>query len=87
MNQEAIDQIKAERDSAFDLMVKAMDERDYFIKQRDEYQVAADNLAAENKVLREALECLACLGNGDRHGNSVGNEIAIAALTKEATNG
>lgn len=30
--------------------------------------------------LVEALEKLAKLGNGDRYGNSVGNEIAIAAL-------
>ncbi len=29
---------------------------------------------------REALERLSCLGNGDRPGNSMGNEIATAAL-------
>lgn len=36
---------------------------------------------ANNKMLREALERLACLGNGDRTGNSIGNEIAIDALS------
>jgi hypothetical protein len=36
----------------------------------------------QNVVLREYLERLACLGNGDRHGNSVGNDIAIEALNK-----
>jgi len=49
MNQEAVDQIKADRDSAWDLMGKAMDERDHFLKQRDE-------LAAENKALRKDAE-------------------------------
>lgn len=33
-------------------------------------------------MLREYLERLACLGNGDRHGNSLGNDIAIEALNK-----
>jgi len=32
--------------------------------------------------LVEALEQLAKLGNGDQYGNSVGNEIARAALAK-----
>jgi len=40
-------------------------------------------LEAENKRLREALEKLARLGNGDRYGNSDGNCIAIAALLQE----
>lgn len=31
---------------------------------------------------REALEKLSCLGNGDRPGNSVGNEIALRALRR-----
>ena len=35
---------------------------------------------AENKRLREALERLARLGNGDQYGNSDGNMIARAAL-------
>ena len=44
-----------------------------------EYKLAAAQ--AREKVLRDALEKLACLGNGDRHGNSIGNEIAIDALS------
>ncbi len=31
-------------------------------------------------MLRGYLEQLACLGNGDQHGNSIGNDIAIKAL-------
>jgi hypothetical protein len=37
---------------------------------------------ADNKMLRDVLERLACLGNGDKHGNSIGNEIAINALAQ-----
>ena len=44
-----------------------------------------DALQAEVERLRDALERLACLGNGDRPGNSDGNVIAQQALTgKEA---
>lgn len=35
-------------------------------------------------VAREALETLAKLGNGQHYGNSTGNIIALAALTKTA---
>jgi len=34
------------------------------------------------KELREALHKLACLGNGDSFGNSIGNAIAQQALSK-----
>lgn len=37
-------------------------------------------LAAQNVALRSALHKLACLGNGDSFGNSVGNCIAQDAL-------
>lgn len=37
-------------------------------------------LRAEVKKLRAALQRLACLGNGDRPGNSEGNVIALEAL-------
>lgn len=36
--------------------------------------------AKENAVMREALEKLSRLGNGERVGNSIGNEIAARAL-------
>jgi hypothetical protein len=39
-------------------------------------------LHAENEALRDALEKLARLGNGDQYGNSIGNEIARAALAR-----
>ena len=32
------------------------------------------------QTVRDALEKIACLGNGDKHGNSVGNVLAIEAL-------
>lgn len=38
---------------------------------------------AREKVLRSALETMACLGNGCHHGNSTGNLIAIDALFTE----
>lgn len=34
------------------------------------------------KLALEALERLARLGNGDQYGNSIGNDIAKAALAK-----
>ena len=41
-------------------------------------QLAATELVVEQ--MREALEEIACLGNGNTHGNSIGNCIAIRAL-------
>jgi len=43
-------------------------------------QERIEELEAENKALREALEVLAKLGNGDHYGNSDGNRIAQKAL-------
>ena len=50
-----------------------------------EQQLAAkdaeiESLKASVYGVREYLEKLACLGNGTRHGNSVGNVLAIEAL-------
>jgi hypothetical protein len=42
------------------------------------------NLERRLTVAREALETLAKLGNGQHYGNSTGNIIALAALTKTA---
>ena len=42
-------------------------------------KVAAQAVVIEK--LRSVLEKLACLGNGDEHGNSIGNCIAIEALS------
>lgn len=44
------------------------------------YTLARADLEAENAKLKEVLEKLARLGNGDRYGNSDGNMIARAAL-------
>ena len=46
-------------------------------------QEQIDVLKAQVNCLRDALEQLARLGNGEQYGNSVGNTIAIKAL--EAT--
>jgi hypothetical protein len=44
------------------------------------YLAACQKRQEEIEKLREALEQLACLGNGDKWGNSHGNTIAQQAL-------
>ena len=44
-------------------------------------------LKAKNERLREALEKLARLGNGDQYGNSIGNEIAQQAIKQTEPGG
>jgi len=86
MNQEAVDQIKAERDG----WIAAVQDRDAIIKQ---YMDAADNLAAENKVLRDAAQqALDHCESYKFYGEAAGKHRSVcaalsAALTKEATNG
>lgn len=46
----------------------------------ERYEV--EQLKAQVNCLREVLEQLAKLGNGDKYGNSIGNTIAINALAK-----
>lgn len=55
MNKEAtnIYDLKAQRDTLAADLTNAIRVMDVIAKQRDEYQVAADKLAVENKVLRE----------------------------------
>ena len=48
------------------------------VRERDE-QLAA--LAEQNEKMRKVLLRLACLGNGDQYGNSIGNCIAQEALS------
>ena len=48
------------------------------VRERDE-QLAT--LAEQNEKLRKVLLRLACLGNGDQYGNSIGNCIAQEALS------
>ena len=43
-----------------------------------QHQLAAQELVIQQ--LRDALEKIACVGNGNTHGNSVGNRLAIEAL-------
>ena len=46
--------------------------------------VEVDRLKAERDGLVAVMEGLACLGNGDRYGNSDGNVVAQVALAKYA---
>jgi len=39
-------------------------------------------LTSEHEIMREALEELSYLGNGDKPGNSLGNTIALRALER-----
>ena len=50
-------------------------------KRLEEFQRTLD-LTQEIVSLRAALVELSCLGNGDKPGNSIGNEIAIRALAR-----
>ena len=55
---------------------------------KNKYNEASINLQyaeAENTRLKEALEKLARLGNGEHYGNSDGNMIAREALEREVT--
>ena len=55
-----------------------------FMTYKEETEVLRETIAAQAVViekLRSVLEKLACLGNGDEHGNSIGNCIAIEALS------
>ena len=49
------------------------------LKRKHEKELAA--LAEQNAKLRKVLLRLACLGNGDQYGNSIGNCIAQEALS------
>jgi len=47
---------------------------------KDKSVLVADKYREQNAKLVEALETLSKLGNGDKVGNSIGNQIAAAAL-------
>lgn len=49
------------------------------LKKKHEKELAA--LAEQNEKMRKVLLRLACLGNGDQYGNSIGNCIAQEALS------
>lgn len=49
------------------------------LQEAAESQLASQELVIQQ--LRDALEKIACIGNGNTHGNSVGNCLAIEALT------
>lgn len=53
-----------------------------YAKQLNRLEAEIKQLKAQRDELLVVLEKLAKLGNGDCYGNSVGNDIAKAALTK-----
>ena len=55
-------------------------ERDAIKKEWEKAYEIAMRIKAERDKLKAALEKLACLGNGDAYGNSIGNCIAQEAL-------
>lgn len=57
----------------------AQDLGKFFAEDACKEQLAA--LAEQNEKLRKVLLRLACLGNGDQYGNSIGNYIAQEALS------
>lgn len=57
----------------------AQDLGKFFAEDACKEQLAA--LAEQNEKLRKVLLRLACLGNGDQYGNSIGNCIAQEALS------
>lgn len=57
----------------------AQDLGKFFAEDACKEQLAA--LAEQNERYREALQKLACLGNGEQYGNSIGNCIAQEALS------
>lgn len=74
----------SERSSAMskaaDYIERLEKERDQLIQAVADHVTARCELAAQNEAMREALHKLACLGNGDQFGNSVGNTLAQEAL-------
>ena len=47
----------------------------------EQYAMMAKSYAEQNEEMRKVLLRLACLGNGDQYGNSIGNCIAQEALS------
>lgn len=86
--QSVIDRAMQEIESLREQVEKLTKERD--IKEHCIVQLEAEDLRAkeqlaalaeQNEKYREALQKLACLGNGEQYGNSIGNCIAQEALS------
>jgi hypothetical protein len=86
--QKELEIVTRERDEAREMLAKfrgLVEVHEILLEVEDRrtkrIEAQRDALRAEVERLRGALEKLARLGNGDRYGNSTGNQIAIAALT------
>ena len=71
---EQVEKLTKERNAFQDQCIRLKNERAV-----ENGQLAA--LAEQNEKMRKVLLRLACLGNGDQYGNSIGNCIAQEALS------
>ena len=85
-NQSVLDRLVQEisslREQVSDLEASPLSEEalDILRSKNTQLEAERDSLAAQNDAIRKALYKLACLGNGDQFGNSIGNSIAQDAL-------
>ena len=78
---EQVEKLTKERD---DLRSRRCEVCGYLEHEREHTGCLREQLAAlaeQNEKLRKVLLRLACLGNGDQYGNSIGNYIAQEALS------
>ena len=78
---EQVEKLTKERD---DLRSRRCEVCGYLEHEREHTGCLREQLAAlaeQNEKMREALQKLACLGNGEQYGNSIGNCIAQEALS------
>ena len=78
---EQIEKLTKERDEAISLLNATLDVADAHALTIHESDTKIAALAEQNAKMRKVLLRLACLGNGDQYGNSIGNCIAQEALS------
>ena len=82
---EAAKELKGKLDSTEQRLQRRMEDIQEQAKRYVTLESNCQAVAAQNEALRSALHKLACLGNGDSFGNSVGNCIAQDALNLRST--
>ena len=82
---EQVEKLTKERDEAVAHDREACRVRNEAIRENNETRISLTEqlaaLAEQNEKMRKVLLRLACLGNGDQYGNSIGNCIAQEALS------
>lgn len=81
----AFEQLTAEVERLKKAVIDTEEMRGATIRDMEDYRQQLASAEEHNARLREFLEKLSCLGNGDRHGNSIDNCIAIEALSIPAS--